>query len=104
MNGQGRKPVKIDLKSLAERKVHYAFMYCIIVLYAKENTLLPTSYIEYRTCIGFASTDVMSDSLLKNGLTTPGHPDRQRNRILESSQITSGTIENLAHEVTRLPF
>ena len=35
----------------------------------------------------------MSDSLLKNGLTTPGHSDRQRNRILESSQITSGTIE-----------
>ena len=40
MNGQGRKPVKIDLQSLAERKVHYTFMYCIIVLYAKENTLL----------------------------------------------------------------
>ena len=40
MNGQGRKPVKIDLQSLAERKGHYTCMYCIIVLYAKENTLL----------------------------------------------------------------
>ena len=40
MNGEDRRPVKTDFKSLAERKGQYTFMYCIIVLYAKENTLL----------------------------------------------------------------
>ena len=38
MNEKGRKPVKFCLHSLAERKVQCTFMYCIIVLYAKENT------------------------------------------------------------------